>query len=226
MQWYVESKDEVDDDEEIDDLDRDPDYVLSDEEQTTQERNVENDNGSMSSDSEDDLLSVQTTMEKCTAFVKYGIKIQCLDDSATSYLFNAYIYTGRDSDGIGLSEEERKLSKPTQSTIRLCKPLEGSKRNVTGDNWFSSLELVEELRKRSLTYVGTYYKKNQTITSPELKENKSRPVGSACYGFASDVPVTLLSIVPKINKAVVLISSMHDKPETDSDKNKPEIAKN
>ncbi|KAK9737168.1 Transposase IS4 [Popillia japonica] len=63
MQWYVESKDEVDDDEEIDDLDRDPDYVLSDEEQTTQERNVENDNGSMSSDSEDDLLSVQTTME-------------------------------------------------------------------------------------------------------------------------------------------------------------------
>lgn len=36
---------------------------------------------------------------------KYGIKIMALTDSRTSYLYNAYIYTGKDSDGIGLRVE-------------------------------------------------------------------------------------------------------------------------
>lgn len=153
---------------------------------------------------------------------KYGIKIQCLADSYSTYLFNAYIYTGKDSDGIGLSTEERKLLKPTQSVLRLCKPLQGSNRNITADNWFTSLELVEELRKRSITYVGTM-KLNKAVIPPEFRAHKSRPMGSAIYGFSADMPATLVSIVPKINKSVVLISSMHDKIETNPDKNKPEI---
>ena len=40
--------------------------------------------------------------------VKYGIKIMCLADARNSYLYNAYIYSGRGSDGISLPEEEKK----------------------------------------------------------------------------------------------------------------------
>lgn len=55
---------------------------------------------------------------------KYGIKIQCLCDAKTSYLYNAYIYTGKDSDGVGLSLQELKLQKPTQTVVRFCKPIQ------------------------------------------------------------------------------------------------------
>lgn len=38
---------------------------------------------------------------------KYGVKVMCLTDARTSYLYNAYIYTGAGSDGQGLSDQER-----------------------------------------------------------------------------------------------------------------------
>ena len=66
-----------------------------------------------------------------------------LTDARTQYLANAYIYFGKNSDGIGLTNEEKRLAVPTQSAIRLPKILEGSRRNITADNWFSSLQLVE-----------------------------------------------------------------------------------
>lgn len=89
----------------------------------------------------------------------------CQADAKTSYLCNAYIYTGKGSDGVGLTETEKTLSIPTQSVIRLCKPIERINRNVTADNWFSSLEVVDELCKRKLTYLGTLKKDKKMHTS-------------------------------------------------------------
>jgi hypothetical protein len=40
---------------------------------------------------------------------KYGIKVMCLTDAHSSYLYNAYIYVGKDCDGATLSEEEKNL---------------------------------------------------------------------------------------------------------------------
>lgn len=94
---------------------------------------------------------------------KYGIKIMCLCDAKTSYLLNAYIYTGKGSDSVGLTEAEKKLSIPTQSVIRLCKPIISTNRNVTADNWFSSVEFVDELLQRKLTYVGILKKDKKAI---------------------------------------------------------------
>ena len=74
---------------------------------------------------------------------KYGIKIMSLNDARTQYLANTYIYFGKNSDGIGLTNEEKRLAVPTQSVIRLSKILEGSRRNITADNWFLSFQLVE-----------------------------------------------------------------------------------
>lgn len=90
---------------------------------------------------------------------KYGIKIMALTDARTQYFYNAYIYAGKDTDGFGLLSSEKKLSKPSQSIVRLAKPLYNSNRNITADNWFSSLELAEYLLKNGLTFVGTMKKK-------------------------------------------------------------------
>lgn len=94
---------------------------------------------------------------------KYGLKVMCLADAKTSYLFNVYIYTGKGSNGIGSSEKEKNLSVPTQSLIKLCKPIQVSNRNVTAYNWFSSVDGVEELEKRKLTYVGMLGKDKRAI---------------------------------------------------------------
>lgn len=125
---------------------------------------------------------------------KYGMKVMCLADSKTSYLLNAYLYTGKGSDSLGLNEEEKELGVPSQSVIRLSEPILGSNRNITADNWFSSMELVEELLKRKLTYVGTM-KRNKREIPLDFLQNPHRPVGSSIYGFKKES--TLVSFVPK-----------------------------
>lgn len=151
---------------------------------------------------------------------KYGIKLMLLTDAKTQFAYNSYIYTGKGSDGIGLSNAEKNLTKPTQSVIRLSKPLFGTNRNITADNWFSSLQLVKELQSRGLTYVGTMRKSKREIP-PEFKASRQKQVGSALYGFSKHE--TLVSYIPKKNKAVILISSMHHSRSTDVESNKPEI---
>lgn len=151
---------------------------------------------------------------------KYGIKIQCLTDARNSYLYNAYIYTGKDSDGAGLCNEEKKLMKPTQAVIRLARPLFNSNRNITADNWYTSIQLVDILLKNKLTYVGTM-KKNKPEIPPSFQPNKKREERSVRYGFREEK--TLISYAGKKGKATILVSSMHDRVATDNTINKPEI---
>ena len=77
-----------------------------------------------------------------------------LTDTENSYLFKAYLYVGKDTDGIDFSKREtKKLSKPTQSVLRLPEPIMGSHRNITVDNWFTSIKLVENLKGKGRTLV-------------------------------------------------------------------------
>lgn len=151
---------------------------------------------------------------------KYGIKLVVLCDAKTHYFWNGYIYTGKGSDGNTLSEIEKKFAKPTQAVLNLVKPLEGTNRNITADNWFTSVELLSELKKRGLTYVGTIKKNKKEIPSSFLPAKK-RETNSCLFGFSNDV--TLVSFVPKRNKAVILVSSMHHDKSIDSESGKPEI---
>ena len=151
---------------------------------------------------------------------KYGLKVLCMTDARTHYLYNAYIYCGKGSDGFTLANEEKKLKIPSQSVVRLVKPVETSHRNVTADNWFGSIELTQELLKRGLTYVGTL-KKNKPQIPNQFLPHKSRLEQSSLYGFTDDM--TLLSYVTKKGKAVILISSMHHSEQLDEESGKPEI---
>lgn len=151
---------------------------------------------------------------------KYGIKVMALTDARTHYFYNGYIYSGKDSDGISLTNEEKGLLKPTQSVLRLSRPIANSNRNVTADNWFSSIEVMNELKKRGLTYVGTL-KRNKKEIPKEFLPSRERAEGSSIYGFTNDY--TIVSHVPKRGKAVVLISSMHHTVSQDEEVGKPEM---
>lgn len=149
---------------------------------------------------------------------KYGIKVLVLSDAETFYTYNAYIYTGKGSDGEGLSPAEKNFGVPTQSVLRLSKPIENSNRNITADNWFSSIQLMQLLKAKKLTYLGTL-KKNKREIPPEFLPDKKREPGSSLYGFTKDY--TLLSHVAKKNKAVILVSSSHHTESTDDKTKKP-----
>ncbi|KAJ8970593.1 hypothetical protein NQ314_001126 [Rhamnusium bicolor] len=43
---------------------------------------------------------------------KYRLKIMCCTDARTGYFYSGYIYTGRDSDGRGLPNEDKKYKNP------------------------------------------------------------------------------------------------------------------
>ncbi|XP_030745477.1 uncharacterized protein LOC115874468 [Sitophilus oryzae] len=133
---------------------------------------------------------------------KYGLKMQCLVDTKTHYLLNSFIYSGKDTH----KTNPRKLDIPTLDGLALIPPISGNNRNVTADNWFSSVELIRELRKHNITYVGTL-KKNKREVPYEFQPHKDRPANSALFGFTGSE--SLVSFVPKKNRAVLLVSTMH-----------------
>lgn len=134
------------------------------------------------------------------------------------YIYNAYVYYGTGSDGNGLSDADKRFSIPTQSVLHICKGIESCNRNITADKWFTSIELLQALKVRGFTYLGTM-KKNKREIPPEFQPHRDRVVGSSLYGFTKDN--TILSYVPMPKKAVLLVSSKHHIKETDSATNKP-----
>ncbi|XP_049961655.1 piggyBac transposable element-derived protein 4-like [Schistocerca serialis cubense] len=88
---------------------------------------------------------------------KYSLKLQCLADSRTNYIFNTYLYCGKGTDGAGLSPDEKEYAVPTQAVLRLCKPIAHTNRNITAGNWYVPIELAGVLRKNGLTTVGTMH---------------------------------------------------------------------
>lgn len=99
---------------------------------------------------------------------KYGLKMQCLADANTHYVLSTYLYTSKGSDGVTLSEDEKKLGIPTQVCLRLCKPILNSNRSITVDNWYSSIELCNVMKEKGLTVVGTLRKNKKEVHAARI----------------------------------------------------------
>lgn len=71
---------------------------------------------------------------------KYGIKLVLICDSTTKYMLGAIPYLGKEGtrpkDGVNLGH---------YYTKELTRPYHGSNRNVTTDNWFTSVPLISDL---------------------------------------------------------------------------------
>lgn len=150
---------------------------------------------------------------------KYGIKIFILACSKTYYVKHLEVYAGAQPDG-----PYKVSNKADDVVLRLVDPVKGSGRNLTVDNWFTSYPIVKRLlQEKNITVVGTL-KKNKPEIPSEFLPKKSKEVYSSMFGFQEDI--TLVSYVPKRNKSVLLLSSMHNDDEIDSDshgKKKPSI---
>lgn len=147
---------------------------------------------------------------------KYGIKIFALADAKTFYTVNMEVYVGKQPQGPYAIDNS-----PKAVVERLCEPIKGTGRNVTLDNWFTSMDLVETLSEEfKLTVVGTI-RKNKRQLPQEFVNPKGRPVGASMFGYHGIA--TLVSYIPKKNKNVLLLSSLHRDGNVDPATGKPEI---
>ena len=145
---------------------------------------------------------------------KYGIKFWMLSDSKTSYVSRLQVYIGRQE------AQAREKNQGERVVLDLCAGLKGSGRNITCDNFFTSMQLLQKLKRDKLTLLGTV-RKNRVELPPELVATKGREVLSSKFAFTKDAMI--VSYCPKKSKVVVLMSSMHDQPEVDENhpKKKP-----
>lgn len=150
---------------------------------------------------------------------KYGIKIIALVDATNFYILNLEIYPGKQPAGPFTAS-----NKPFDVVNRIVGPISKSNRNLTFDNWFTSYDLVQHLlNEHKLTSVGTLRKNKKQIPAAFIK-TRGVDVFSSRFGFQKDI--TLVSHVPKKNKVVLLMSSLHHDNKIDDssgEKQKPEI---
>lgn len=145
---------------------------------------------------------------------KYGMKIFWICDSTTSYPLQGIPYIGKEGPRIGKCLGDKIV-------YELCQPFEGSNRNITFDNFFTSFNLLQNLMSKRLTCTGTL-RKNKACIPKQFLPQKNRDAQSSIFGFRKNM--TIVSYVPNKNSAVILLSTMHHNNIIDpSNKNKPEI---
>jgi len=97
----------------------------------------------------------------------------------------------------------------------------GSGKNITTDNFFTNYKLARELHERKLSIVGTV-RGNRREIPKEMLPSGDRVVCSSIFGFSDDT--TLVSYVPKVRIAVILMSTQHHSNKVSTeDHRKPEI---
>ena len=95
---------------------------------------------------------------------------------------------------------------PTQAVLGLVPSVSGTSRNITTDNYYTSIPLTVEFKSRKLTLVGTM-KKNKACIPPSFLAKADE--GTVQYAFDHANNFTLLPVAPKKNKKVVFLSTMH-----------------
>lgn len=146
---------------------------------------------------------------------KYGLKIYALNDAETFYTSSFEVYCGKQPTG-----PFEVSNKPYDIVHRLVDHIKGSQRNLTIDNWYTSYDLVESLLDDKLTCVGTLRKNKREIPLSFLPQ-RQREVGSTLFGYQFNM--MLVSHVPKQNKAVLLLTSLHDDDSIDVETHKPDV---
>jgi len=148
---------------------------------------------------------------------KYGIKIFWICDAKNSYPLKAEIYIGKQPN------QPHAINYALNLVHRLSSPYINKGRTVTMDNFFTSCQLAEELLQKKTTIIGTI-RANKPDLPKELAnktEIKKRDVNSSKFCF--DNHLTLVSYVPKANKNVLLLSTLHNDDSVDLASNKPNI---
>ncbi len=141
---------------------------------------------------------------------KFGIKVWAVTDSKTYYTSNVEVFISNQRRG------PFHVSTSTRDVVnRLVSHIENTGRNITCDNFFTSLPLARDLLEKKLTLVGTIRKNKSEIPLELLTEvrGNKRPVNSSMFAFTLNE--TLVSYKAREKKFVLLLSTLHEDDEID-----------
>ena len=130
---------------------------------------------------------------------KFGVKFWLAVDASSKYLLNGFPYLGKDA--------RRPSNQPISEYIvlQLMDPYLGKGRNVTTDNFFTSVKLAEKLEKKKTSIVGTMNRIRREIPQ-EIKTMKA-PLHSTKILRNNNMTLTVYQ--GKTNKNVLLLSTVH-----------------
>ena len=145
---------------------------------------------------------------------KYGIKFWVLCDSESFYCFNIHLYRGK-------TDRLNNVSLGEHVVMNMAQFLFGKGRNVTTDNFFTSLALARKLKEKQLTLVGTIRKTRKEVPK-EFLNHRARELYSSNFVFTALDSIQLVFYKTKASKMVILLSSEHkDAQIINGEKKKP-----
>lgn len=155
---------------------------------------------------------------------KYGIKIYAVADSKTFFTVNMEIYPARQPEG------PFKIDNDVSAVVkRVAAPILNGGRNLTMDNFYTSVPLANDLYNNYRTTVVGTIRKNKPDLPSEITNITGRPKCSSLFAFGKDPnKSTIVSYVPnkRIKKNVIMLSTMHRDDAIDEstyEQYKPEI---
>lgn len=178
---------------------------------------------------------------------KFGIKIYWIVDSENSMPLRCLVYIGAKT----LSDEEKAPYRTITDALvmLLCRPFLSKRpyllinkifmytysyniylvfsdkgRNLTGDNFFTNVSLVELLLEKNTSYVGTMRQNRRDL--PAISKSIAGRVRKSSVHYYSG-NLTLCSYWDKAKKPVLLLSSMHGYQQNNllAEAEKPEMVR-
>ncbi|XP_022826441.1 uncharacterized protein LOC111356373 [Spodoptera litura] len=149
--------------------------------------------------------------------VKAGMKMFALVDCQYPYTYNLEMYVGDNPGPYEVSNNKLDI------VVRMTDPIQGEYRNVTMNNWFTTLETAEKLFCKKITIIGAM-KPSKNEVPRIFKKIKDKSLKSSLFGYCE--VATLVQYVCKRDKAVLLLSTKHSDCSIDmnsGDQLKPEI---
>ena len=144
---------------------------------------------------------------------KYGLKFWIICDCDTRIILNIIPYVGKEGDTI-----QRGLARSV--VMKLSRPFANAWRNITTDNYYTSVALADELWDNQFTLLGTL-KRNSRGIPENAKQVTGREPSTTKFYFNGKLSV--VSYCPKRNKVVLLLSTQHHDNAIDKHSKKPDM---
>lgn len=132
---------------------------------------------------------------------KYGQKFWVAADLKTKYILNPFPYLGKNEE----RDQSQRLSEFV--VMKLIEPFQNMGRNVTVDNFFTSLELAKKLKEKRTSLVGTMNRARREI--PDCIKIGKAELYSTKLLRNEESGATLTAYQCKKKKNVIILSSMH-----------------
>jgi len=133
---------------------------------------------------------------------KFGIKLWALVDVETKYFLNGFFYLGKDE------ERDPHNSLSYHVVMKLCQPFSHKGYNITCDNFFTSLSLAKELKKKCFSIVGTIRTNRREL--PNVSKNDEKFGLHDTKVLRTEGDVTLSIYQAKKDKKISILSTLHN----------------